>query len=136
MSARANPRRRARALWCSGSLSARIEIKTTLSMPSTISSSVSVSSAIRFSGLNKTSKRLRPFSGGQSEPCYPVIQDLARPNESNGFRLLAEPALLGGRQPAGGRGMPTPMRESRVTRSASSSSSMPSVPGGRIGSTM
>src|SRR5918998_980274 len=80
--ARANPRRRARALWCSGSLSARIEIKTTLSMPSTISSSVSVRSAIRFSRLNKTSKRLRPFSGGQSGPCYPVPPDLARTSGS------------------------------------------------------
>src|SRR5918998_1495143 len=89
--ARANPRRRARALWCSGSLSARIEIKTTLSMPSTISSSVSVRSAIRFSGLNKTSKRLRPFSGGQSGQCYPVPPVLHARAGATGFRLVAEP---------------------------------------------
>ncbi len=37
---------------------------------------------------------------------------------------------------AGARGTPAPIRESRVTSSASSSSSIPSVPGGRIGRTM
>jgi hypothetical protein len=36
----------------------------------------------------------------------------------------------------GDRGTPVPIRESRVTRAASSSSPIPSVPGGRIGRTM
>jgi hypothetical protein len=49
--ASASPVFRAFACWCSGSFPERIEMKTMLSIPSTISSAVSVANAIHMSGL-------------------------------------------------------------------------------------
>ena len=49
--AKPSPRNRARGLSATGSLSTRMEMKTMLSMPSTISITVSVSRAIQASGL-------------------------------------------------------------------------------------
>ena len=46
-----SPSSRARARWCSGSLPVSIEMKTMLSIPRTISSSVRVRKATHTSGL-------------------------------------------------------------------------------------
>ena len=58
------PTRRALSRWSSGSLLARMEMKMMLSMPRTISSAVSVSSAIQTSGFGEQvhGQRLAPAS--------------------------------------------------------------------------
>lgn len=66
--AKARPRKRAFARCASGSLSTRMEIKTMLSIPSTISMTVSVSRAIQASGLliHEKSKVVEAIKGVKS----------------------------------------------------------------------